>query len=208
MTFGMAFEARRPESNPIPCTMQLSYGLLGVYRSSSGGTCIVTPYLSRSVSMTAPDQCGLDALSFFSSHWLRKDDLRTLTIALNDPELALAERTLEKEILLLDNAAVPTPKPLKYGYYKHLLKMFDDMSVPYFALSPRLPGHESPPPSPPGPQHYWRLRDSNWSTEGEDDKMWERMRQEGEKQKEKDEQTCVDMLLAYVGEPRYPPVPS
>ena len=145
-----------------------SYGLLGVYRSSSRGTCIVTPYLSRSVSMTAPDQCGLDALSFFSSHWLRKDDLRTLTIALNDPELALAERTLEKEILLLDNAAVPTPKPLKYGYYKHLLKMFDDMSVPYFALSPRLPGHESPPPSPPGPQHYWRLRDSNWSTEGEE----------------------------------------
>jgi hypothetical protein len=155
--------------------------------------------------MTAPQQCGLDALSFFSSHWLRRDNLRTLNIALNDPELALAEGTLKRENLLLDDAPVPTAKPLKYGYYKHLLKMFDDISVPYFALSPRLLGNDTPPPSPPGPQYYWRLRDSKWSTEGEDDKMWERMRQEGEKQKEKDEQTCVDMLLAYVGEPRHPP---
>ena len=110
------------------------------------------------------------------------------------------------------NSTTSKAEKLKYGYFKDLLKMFalghqlpnqppahcGHLRWP-FVIVPPLP---NTPPASPGPQHYWRLRDAGI---GDEDEMWEAMRQEGEKQKDDDELGCVGVLLEYLSEPGYPP---
>lgn len=98
------------------------------------------------------------------------------------------------------NSTTSKAEKLKYGYFTDLLKMFAQPPVLRwaFVIIPPLP---KTPPASPGPQHYWRLRDAGI---GDEDEMWEAMRQEGEKQKEDDELGCVGVLLEYLSESGYP----